>query len=200
MVVVRCIGLTPDTLLSRHLHSSILRELELIDKTQDDDGPSSSLHWVERLGRLLPADTFLTLILAGIDQLVDFCPFPAQLPDNIQLVATVCRQSDSWPLAVHSPVPSKDPSTLLGDFFHQLEVKFSKESVTQVVTALSFGPVTEAELKEVCTPDLSAEDVSTLLESLGIDWLCFDLFRVGGACNFVFYRIIDPVSPTQSRF
>ena len=168
-VVVRCIGLTPDTLLSRHLHSSILRELELIDKTQDDDGPTSSqLHWVERLGRLLPTDTFLTLILAGIDQLVDFCPFPAQLPDNIQLVATSCRQPESWPLAVHSPVPSKDPPTLLDDFFHQLEVKFSKESVTQVVFALSFGPVTEAELKEVSAPDLSAEDVSSLLESLGL--------------------------------
>lgn len=192
-MVARCIGVGADSLVSRHLYESIVRELDLID-IEDGDGGS---HWVERLGRKLPVDTnALTLILAGIDQLVDFT-LPCRLPENIRLIATGCRlgMGADWASVQNLAVPVPPSlSDTAAELFTQLEQQFGSASAGKVASALTFGPVSEAELQEVCVPDLSAEDVATSLRILGTLILTchlrmkrtvFDLFNGAGNARCV---------------
>jgi len=92
-VVARCIGAAPDTLLEDELGRSILREMDIETPLVEDGGEKR--HWTENIGRQLAADACVTVLLVGIDRLLDW-PLDARaraaidrLPDNVRIIATI---------------------------------------------------------------------------------------------------------------
>ena len=92
-MVARCIGAAPDTLLEDELGQSILREMDIETPPVEDGGEKR--HWTENIGRQLAADACVTVLLVGIDRLLDW-PLDARaraaidrLPDNVRIIATI---------------------------------------------------------------------------------------------------------------
>ena len=171
--MVRCIGATPDSLLSRHLYQSIAQELGLVDSSPATTGPadnSGAAHWILRLVRQMPAGTHLTLILAEIDQLDAPLLPAADLPDSVRLLCTCSASGAQQPTGscwtVHSLPPTaiqQDP----GELFSLLEQQFSTQVLGSVSLALSICPVTQCDVEEALAGEIAAQDVRSVLQALG---------------------------------